>query len=195
MGANLPKTVNVRIIAAASQSLRKLVEDGKFREDMFYRLHIYPIYVPPLRERKNDIILLANFFLEKYSQEQGKNVSSFHPELQSFMRQRPWKGNVRELENFVRRLATLAAPEAKVLNYKIIPADLKDEYHQFTFKQQAVGTGNSLSEHLQDYEEQVIRQALVENDWNQSKTARSLKISEAMVRYRMKKLGIIRKKS
>lgn len=195
VGANLPKTVNVRIIAAASQSLRKLVEDGKFREDMFYRLYIYPIYLPPLREREKDINLLADFFLEKYSQQQGKNIKSFHPDLRRFMRQRPWKGNIRELENFVRRLATLAAPEAKVLNHKIIPADLKDEYHQFTFKQRAVGTGKSLSEHLQDYEEQVIRQALIENNWNQSKAARSLKISEAMVRYRMKKLGITRKKS
>ena len=195
VGVNLPKKVNVRIIAAASQSLRKMVEAGKFREDMYYRLHIYPIYVPPLREREKDIVLLANFFLEKYSQQHDKAVKSFHPDLGRFMRKRAWKGNVRELENFVRRLVTLAAPETLILTHKIIPTDLKEEYGQYRVQQQAANPNKSLQTHLQEYEEQVIRQALIENDWNQSKAARSLKISEQMIRYRMKKLAITRKKS
>ncbi len=195
LGTNIPKKVDVRIISASSQSLRKLVEAGQFREDLFFRLHVYPIYIPPLRGRDKDVALLAEHFLEKYSGQQGKKVNSFHPDTMQFMRQRAWKGNIRELENFVERLVTLASPETAVLEYEILPADLKDEYSQFVLNRTASEVSKSLKERLQSCEEQIIRQTLMQHDWNQSKAARSLKISEQIMRYRMKKLGIAREKS
>ncbi|MFQ5639399.1 MAG: sigma 54-interacting transcriptional regulator, partial [bacterium] len=109
IGANIPQKVNVRVVSASSQSLRRLAEEGKFREDLFFRLHVYPITVPSLRDRDRDIALLANHFLTKFSKGQDKKIHSLHPDTMQFMRQRAWKGNIRELENFVERLVTLAS--------------------------------------------------------------------------------------
>ncbi|MCI0611720.1 hypothetical protein L0244_01890, partial [bacterium] len=93
------------------------------------------------------------------------------------------------------RLVTLASPETTVLEYEILPADLKDEYNQFVLDRETSKTSKSLKDRLQNCEEQIIRQALMQQDWNQSKAARALKISEQIMRYRMKKLGIDREKS
>jgi len=124
VGANIPQKVDVRIVSASSQSLRRLTEEGKFREDLFFRLHVYPIYVPSLRDRDRDIALLANHFLARFSKGQNKKINSFHPDIMQFMRQRAWKGNIRELENFVERLVTLASSQTTALEYDILPADL-----------------------------------------------------------------------
>jgi DNA-binding NtrC family response regulator len=194
VGANLPQKVNVRIVSASSRSLRKLTEEGKFREDLFFRLHVYPISVPSLRDRDKDIALLANHFLAKFAKRQDKKINSFHPDTIQFMRQRAWKGNIRELENFVERLVTLASSQNTVLEYDILPADLKDEYNRFALNQEAQLVNKSLKERLQGCEEKIIRQALIENNWNQSAAARSLGISEQILRYKMKKLGVRRPK-
>jgi Nif-specific regulatory protein len=128
VGSNKPRKVEVRIISASSSSLRQLVEQHKFREDLFYRLHVYPIHVPTLNERREDIPLLANHFLKKFAREQQKPAESFHGALLNFMQQRQWSGNVRELENFVERLVTLASPDMAVLNSKILPAEFQKEF-------------------------------------------------------------------
>jgi len=195
LGANRPKKVNVRVVSASCQSMRKLVEAGQFREDLFFRLHVYPIYVPSLQEREKDIALLANHFLGKFSKQQSKPLKSFRPDTMQFMKHRAWKGNIRELENFVERLVTLASSETTALDYKLLPNDLKDEFNQFALQHEANKASKSLKERLQGCEAQIICQALIESDWNQSKAARSLKISEQIIRYRMKKLGIAREKS
>lgn len=192
VGENIPQKVNLRIVSASSRSLRGLAEEDKFREDLFFRLHVYPIYVPPLRERDKDIALLANHFLAKFSKEQNKKVNSFHPDTMQFMRQKFWKGNIRELENFVERLVTLASPQTTVLEYNMLPADLKDEYHRFALEQEAQLGNQSLKQRLQDCEEKIIRQALADYNWNQSAAARSLGISEQGLRYKLKKLGVDR---
>ncbi len=195
LGSNLPKKVNIRMVSAASQSLRKMVEMGKFREDLFFRLHVYPIYVPSLRDRKKDVALLVNHFLEKFSKQQGKHVKSFRPDTMRFMKHRAWKGNIRELENFVERLVTLASVKTTALDYELLPNDLKDEFNQFALQHETNKASKSLKQRLQGCEEEIIRQALIASDWNQSKAARSLKISEQIIRYRMKKLGIARESS
>lgn len=194
VGANIPKRVDVRIVSAASQSLRKLVEQGRFREDLFFRLHVYPINVPSLRDRVKDITLLANHFLTKFSKQQNKSLKLFHPEALQFMRKRTWNGNIRELENSIERLVTLASSESTLIEYGHFPDDLKDEYSQFALNQKADVLNKSLKERLKISEERIIRQALIENKWNQSEAARSLEISEQIIRYRMKKLGITRPK-
>ena len=194
VGANVPLKVDLRIVSASSQSLRRLAEEGKFREDLFFRLHVYPIYVPSLRDRDQDIALLSNHFLARFSKRQDKKVNSFHPDMMQFMRQRAWKGNIRELENFVERLVTLACSQTTVLDYDMLPTDLKDEYNRFSLNQEAQNVNKSLKERLQGCEEKILRQALIKSNWNQSAAARSLGISEQILRYRMKKLGLSRPK-
>ncbi|MFX0199845.1 MAG: sigma 54-interacting transcriptional regulator [Candidatus Hodarchaeota archaeon] len=190
IGSNASRKVDVRIIAAASDSLRKQVEKNQFREDLFYRLFVYPIYVPTLNERTDDILLLANHFLEKFARQQQKQAESFDGPILNFFRQRKWAGNIRELENFVERLVTLAAPEMTVLNSDILPAEYQKEFKKLRLYPVISPPKRSLQENLTMYESQLIQQALMENDWNQRKTARVLKISEGTLRYKMEKLRI-----
>ncbi len=191
LGSNKLRTVDVRFIAASSVSLRKLIDEGKFREDLFYRLFVYPVSVPTLNERRTDIEFLANHFLEKISSQQQKNIQSFQNSITEFMNQREWTGNIRELENFIERLVTLAPSSTSIIGRDLIPKDLNEEFVNFTTKQNG-STLKSLNERLTEQEELIIRQALEENGWNQSQAARSLKTSEQLIRYRMKKLGISR---
>ncbi len=192
VGGNKTRLVDVRIISASSTPLRKLVEAQKFREDLFYRLHVYPVQVPALDERQEDIPLLANYFLKKFAAQQGKKVEAFHEEIAEFMQQRHWAGNVRELENFVERLVTMVTPETTVLEHAHLPAELQKEMKKFAGALPEPAASKSLNEFLSEYEEQVLRQALRAHGWNQSKTARALKISEQTLRYKMGKMGIAR---
>ncbi len=191
LGSNVIRKVDVRIIAASSASLAMLVEKQQFREDLFYRLNVYPIYIPSLDERCDDIPLLSKYFLNKVASQQQKQAEFFHEEIVEFMRQHKWRGNIRELENFVERMVTLAPQEMKIIDAKILPPEFKKELRKLkSFKEQE--TTRSLEEIISEYEEKIIHQALVNNDWNQSKTARALKVSEQTIRYKMAKLGIVK---
>ena len=192
LGRNKPLKVDVRIISTSSTSLRKLVDEQRFREDLYYRLHVYPIYIPTLNERRKDIPLLANHFLGKFVAQQQKQVESFHGSILNFIQQRQWAGNIRELENFVERLVTLASPEVTVLSGEILPGEFRKEFKNPTAKQEMHPIGKTLPESLTEYEEQIIRQALNDNDWNQRKTARALQISEGTLRYKIDKFGIVK---
>jgi Transcriptional regulator containing PAS, AAA-type ATPase, and DNA-binding domains len=99
IGARIAKKVNVRVIAATTKNLQQMVEEGTFREDLYYQLHIFPIYVPPLRNRKTDIVLLADHFWEHYCRIVGKNVRRLARTTINMLMSYPWPGNVRELEN------------------------------------------------------------------------------------------------
>lgn len=190
VGSNQIRKVNVRIITASSSSLRKLVNDNKFREDLYYRLNVYPIYVPPLEERAEDIPLIAEHFLKKFSSEQNKDIDGFHEEVLDYMKQRHWAGNIRELENFVERLVTLTAKNKEVIDRKMLPSEFQSELKKFKKDTRQIQISKSLSESLIDYEVQIIRTALNNCNWNQSKAARVLNISEHDMRYKMKKLKI-----
>jgi transcriptional regulator with GAF, ATPase, and Fis domain len=190
LGSNKTRQVDIRVISASSASLRKLMDKQQFREDLFYRLHVYPINVPSLHERQEDIPLLANHFLKRLSEKQGKQAESFHEEILDYMQEQPWPGNIRELENFVERLVTNASPTDKILGREILPPELRKKVRQSTPSDAAFAVNKSLQEHLTEVEEQLIRQALLANDWNQSQAARSLKIPEQTLRYKMGKLGI-----
>jgi len=189
-GSNKSCRVDVRIVTAASASLRQQVEDGRFREDLFYRLHVYPIHVPTLDERQEDVLLLANRFLQKFVHQQQKRADSFDSSILQFMRLRKWPGNVRELENFVERMVTLAGSEMTALGRDILPKEFRKEFEELTSKQEMHAIGKALQESLAEYEAQLIRQALTDNDWNQRKAARALQISEGTIRYKIEKLDI-----
>lgn len=190
VGSNKHKQVDVRIISASNQSLQKLMEENKFREDLFYRLHVYPIFVPPLRERVKDIPVLAGHFLEKFAAEQCKKCRTLSETVMDFMIQRKWPGNIRELENFVERLVALVSPNAEVIDYDTLPPDKQKELKKLKPELNELYLKKSLSESLDEYEEKLIRAALIRFDWNQSKAARSLKIPVQTIRYKMNKLGI-----
>lgn len=195
VGSNKTRHVDVRLIVASSSSLRKLVDAQKFREDLFFRLHVYPIRVPSLDERHDDIPLFASHFLKKFAVQQGKNAESFHESILDFMQQRHWAGNIRELENLVERLVTLAGPNMTILERDLLPPDLRKEMKKFEAGQQDADAIKPLNESLSEYEELLLRNALVANNWNIAKTARGLKIAEQTLRYKMGNLGIVRGKA
>jgi len=122
LGENRTISVDVRIIAATNADLEKLVEEGRFREDLFYRLNVIPLHLPPLRDRRDDIIPLAEHFLERFNQEHGKGVS-FTPEALDLLIEYRWPGNVRELENLVERTVVMA--KAPIVGAQDLPRTIR----------------------------------------------------------------------
>ena len=192
VGSDQVKCVNIRIIAASSIPLKSLVDEKFFREDLFFRLHVYPIDIPDLQERQEDIPILAKHFLLRFAQQQGKTASCFHEEIIEFMRQHQWKGNIRELENFIERLVTVVPPEVSMIDPDCLPPDIRKDHNKYRSEVQTENTGISLKHRLEDFEAEIIRNTLNECDWNQSKAARLLKLSESNIRFKINQLGIQR---
>ena len=175
-----------------SKTLKQIVEEQKFREDLFYRLYVYPIYVPSLNDRCEDIPLLANYFLKKYSLGQKKKIEMFNEEILDFLKYHSWSGNIRELQNFVERLVTLAPSGMQIIDASILPIEYREEWQEVEAISPKYDTSNSLEKNILDYERKLINKVLEECNWNQSKAARQLNISEHTIRYKMNKLGIRR---
>jgi transcriptional regulator with GAF, ATPase, and Fis domain len=190
VGSDKVVKTDVRIIAASSVPLKQLVEDHHFREDLFFRLHVYPIYVPDLSERQEDIAYLAKHFLDTYTKQQNKNFHKFHEEIVDFIKQRHWKGNIRELENFVERLVTLSPEDATVIGIDSFPEDLKEELAHFQQKRIEHHRPEPLKNKVQEYEADLIKKTLIDCNWNQSEAARRLDTSEKNIRYKIEKLNI-----
>jgi len=187
LGATETRDIDVRIIAASSESLRSLVDIGKFREDLFYRLHVYPISVPKLSSRKTDIPVLANYFLKDFCLKQEKHFESFHPKIIDLMLNYNWPGNIRELENLIERLVTLAPSHGEVIDYSLVPEGFINRAKgQFNMDKDV----QSLPDQLDEFERSLIKKTLVEKGWNQSAAARALQISESNIRYKIKKFDI-----
>jgi transcriptional regulator with PAS, ATPase and Fis domain len=171
--------VDVRVIAATNKNLMEEIKKGTFREDLYYRLNVIPIMVPPLREREDDIPLLASYFLQKFCQEKGKDVTSISPEVMEILLAHSWPGNVRELENVIEHAIIIAKQE------KILPKDLP----QYLL-QHPLPTQQPIS--LQDHEKDLIMRTLEETNWNKHQTAKKLKITRSTLYGKMKRYGLIR---
>jgi transcriptional regulator with GAF, ATPase, and Fis domain len=191
LGCNETISVDTRIICANSNSLIKLVQQNKFREDLFYRIYVYPIFVPSLSNRREDIPILANYFIEKFSKEQTKKVKHLHEDLIDFLKIHPWSGNIRELEHFIERLIALAPGDLEIINHHLLPAEYKKEWKKVKSSIDTQMSVSSLTDNVAEFETNLIRKALIDSNWNQSKAARALNISEKTIRYKMEKLGII----
>lgn len=192
LGSNKSRSIDVRFIVASSTSLKKLKELGQFREDLFFRLYVYPIMVPDLRERRDDISLLANQLLKKFSVQQKKHIASFHGEVLDFFQQYSWPGNIRELENLVERLVTLAPADSQIIDAESLPQDLLNVFNEFRANREITKNVKSLKEQLQEVEAKILRQTLDDCDWNQSRAAQQLGISESNIRFRMERLDLSR---
>ena len=188
--SNLVK-VDVRFIAASSIPLSDLVEEKKFREDLYFRLMVYPIQIPNLQERKADIPIIAHYFLNKFSKQQKKKVEFLNKKITDYLKYKKWNGNVRELENYIERLVTLISEDIVTIDVNSLPEKLKNEVLEFnnTLIDEAK---TSLIKEVENFEKQIIEDTLDENEWNQSQSARMLDIPEQTLRYKMKKMGISR---
>lgn len=168
LGSTETLQVDVRIIAATNANLEKKVQDGAFREDLFYRLNVISLKVPPLRERMDDIPLLVLHFIEKYNQINGKNVQGVDPVVIKQLMRHPWKGNVRELENMVERAVVLAQENIlKLYHFPSLAAELE---------QSKISFGIEVGMSLQEIEKTVIDKTLRFHNYDKRKTARVLQI-------------------
>jgi Nif-specific regulatory protein len=174
--------VNVRLIAATNKDLEKAIAEGAFREDLYYRLNVFTIFVPPLRERKPDILLLADHFLEKYSREHGKNIKRISTPAIDMLMSYHWPGNVRELENCIERSVLVC--EGSVIHAHHLPPTLQ------TAEASGTVVNLSLAEAVQAYEKDLILDALKTTRGNRAKAARLLKTTERILNYKVKKYEI-----
>ena len=185
VGHSHPIKVNVRVLAATNRNLRNLVEDGQFREDLFYRLSVIAIDLPPLRERKTDIPLLADHFVKKYCTRYGSPLLSFDEESLRLLTEYAWPGNVRELENTVERLVVLRKGAS------ITPEQLPREIRQA--KPRVANVALELPEEgisLEEVEKEILLRALEKTKWNQTRAAKYLNITRKTLIYRMEKFAI-----
>lgn len=181
LGGLHPVKVDTRVIVATNKSLDEEVKRGSFREDLYYRLNVVRIWVPPLRERKEDIPLLMEFFIKKYTGRYKKNVKGFTREARDQLIKYDYPGNVRELENMIERAVVLARGDYVTLE------DLPGLSDGAT-----TSTEGGIRETVGVMEKQMITEALIKAEWVQTKAASLLGISERMLRYKMKKYAISR---
>ena len=166
------------IISATNKDLKSEIRKGNFREDLYYRLNIVPIYIPPLRNRKEDIPMLIDYFLEEYNFKLGKNILGFDDKTMDIMINYNWAGNVRELKNIIERICIFQ--EEEVISVNDLPKDLIEESNIIN---------NDFSP-LEISEQKTILNTLDENNWNISKSAEILKISRSTLRRKMEKYGL-----
>jgi len=183
LGGTKTVKVDVRLIAATNRDLREALEQGTFREDLYYRLNVVPIDIAPLRQRKEDIPDLVNLFISRCAADSGKSVKSITPEAMQILVNYHWPGNVRELQNIIERACALA--KGTVLEAADIHMDLRPP-------KAANGVGGFLPEGmtLEHWEDEMIQEALRRANGNKSQAARLLGLSRNALRYRLSKIGI-----
>ena len=185
LGSNLTLKTDVRVIAATHRDLEEAMKKGKFREDLYYRLNVISIRLPSLRERKEDIPLLIDYFFKKYSKQNQKAISDISKEARNLLLHYSYPGNVRELENLIERAVVLCRGE--VITTQDLPFHLMEGKPERPWEFPKVKT---LPESLEEVERDLILKALHQHQGIQTKAAESLGISERVLRYKMKKYKI-----
>jgi len=190
IGGSKVTTVDVRIISATNKDLLKAIESKDFRNDLYYRLQVIPIFLPPLRERREDILSLAKHFIDTYKHEFGKQVNGISSQAERLLVDYNWPGNIRELKNVIERAIILGNEDMLAVDH--LPPEITARLATasvtavVTFKLPPEGID------IEEVEKELIRQALENNDWNQSKAAKKLNLGVDAFRYRMKKFGFLK---
>ena len=183
LGSNVVRHIDVRVIAATNQDLRAALEQGTFREDLYYRLNVVPINIPPLRERKQDIPFLASHFVKKLAPETGCRAESITDAAMAKLLSYHWPGNVRELENVIERsLVMCAGTELDAADIKLESAPRPRPTSEAHFLPEGLS--------LDQYEQEIIREALRRADGNKSQAARLLGLTRNALRYRLTQMGL-----
>lgn len=208
LGAAREKRVDVRVVAACNRDLESEVRAGRFREDLFYRLNVFPLSVPPLRERRSDIALIAKHFLKRYALEYGSGVLAFSQEALDRLTRYDWPGNVRELENEVQRLVIQADAESQV-SVELLSDRVRNSVREHSATPGAVASGRShtaglapethdreaqgsatLKQAMDEFERELVLGALARHANNKTKAAKSLGITREGLHKKLKQLGI-----
>jgi DNA-binding NtrC family response regulator len=192
LGASADVKVDVRVIAATNRNLETQVKDGKFREDLYYRLNVLRIEMPPLRDRGRDVLLLARYYVEQFSQEFRRPVRRLSPAAETALQEYAWPGNVRELRNLIERAVLLAETDT------LEPSDFESLHTLRTGSAQSATSGSNGIElpkdglKLDDVERQLVVLALERTRGNQTRAAALLGLHRDQIRYRMEKYGLLK---
>ena len=188
VGGTRPIKIDVRVVAATNRDLRAMVQDGRFRDDLYYRINVLSIDVPPLRERRDDIPVLIDFFLRKYTRNTSRLVRGFAPDARKLMMNYSWPGNVRQLESAIERAILLC--EGDLIAVEDLPLEIRQETRpaaaEGAFKLPAEGIA------FEDVERSLIMQAMEQTDYNITKSAKLLGLTFRTLQYRLEKFGIKR---
>ena len=183
LGSSSPKKSDVRIIAATNRDLEKLIEEKNFRPDLYYRLNVIPIHVPPLRKRREDIPPLVDHFIRKYAEKEKKTIEAISAEAMNLLLHYSFPGNIRELENFIERAIVFC--DGSHITSNDLPLFLKEKKEE-----QLEPEGDSLTDEVRRLEMRKIQKALLEKNGVKSKAAKALGITERMLSYKMKTYGL-----
>ncbi len=184
VGGITPVKANVRIICATNRNLEQELEEKRFREDLYYRLNVFPIFLPPLRERKTDILLLSEYFLEKYCKENSKKITRISSLAIDLLTSYHWPGNVRELENCIERAVLICNTDT------IQATHLPPTLQRIDTTETVAYDHLSLTEQVDNFERELIIDALKKTRGNKSKAAKYLKITERMIGYKIRNLQV-----
>jgi len=183
VGSSQTMTVDVRVLAATNKNLEQEIARGAFRQDLFYRLNVIPFFVPPLRDRKEDIPTLSNYFLNEFSADYGKKTRELSESAMDILLRYPWPGNVRELRNLIERLV-IVCPQARIEPHHLPPELFRgvadSPHHPYS----------TLHEARSAYEREFILRKLQENRWNMTQTATALGLERSHLYRKLKSLGI-----
>jgi DNA-binding NtrC family response regulator len=183
VGTTVSLPVNVRFIASTNRNLMEYVNQGKFREDLFYRLNVVDIHLPSIKEREGDISLLADFFLDKYRKQMNKNIKGISNDAMRALMNHEWKGEIRELENVIERAVIFCNED--FINVKNLPAQFQSDTEPSDYS-----PSGSLDESVKRFEKEIITRALEANEFNKEKTADTLQVGLSTLYRKMKELDI-----
>jgi len=189
VGGCITKKADVRIIAATHRDLDDLVQKGAFREDLFYRIYVVPIHLPPLRDRKSDISLLVNYFLCRFNEKNGRNVECFSPEAQEQLMGHDWKGNIRELKNLVERMVVTKGRGR--IGREDLPKKLQSKIEKIATQRIVISEdGIDLNSEVTEFEKALILKSLERSKWVKTRAAKLLHLNRTTLVEKIKRHNI-----
>jgi two-component system NtrC family response regulator len=186
VGGTQTLSIDVRVIAATNKNLEELIKEDKFREDLFYRINVVSIFIPPLKDRREDIVPLIEYFISKFINETNKGNLDISKEAMDILLKYSYPGNIRELENIIHHSVVMTRGD--VITTDDLPLNLKDTVDENLFLES--GNSNSLSAQVEQLEKKLVNEALKNTGGNQSQASKILGISERNLRYRLEKWGM-----